>query len=81
MTKVKYKKLGREKALGTVDDVTEVIHIDSRLRGRVKMGAEIHEMLHLLFPDLSEGVITSMERKLTNYLWDLNYRQVDNKKR
>lgn len=79
--KVIEKKLGRQKAFGLAYDEANKIHIDSRLRGKTKLATYIHEYLHILFPDFSENRILEIESQMATYLWNLNYRQVDNKKR
>ena len=79
--KIIEKKLGRHKAFGLANDETNKIHIDSRLRGKTKLATYIHEYFHILFPDFSENRILELESQMAEYLWKLNYRQVDNKKR
>lgn len=79
--KVIEKKLGRQKAYGLAYNEANKIHIDSRLRGKTKLATYIHEYLHILFPDFSENRILEIDSHMATYLWNLNYRQVDNKKR
>jgi len=48
--------------------------IDSRLKNRSRMETEIHEALHVCFPQVSEEVITASARDLSRILWFLGYR-------
>ncbi len=78
MTKVIHKKLGREKALGMVDEFNPKarIRIDPRQRPKAYLGTLIHEKLHLMFPLWSETKILKTESELSTFLWENNYRQV-----
>jgi hypothetical protein len=78
MTKVIEKKLGREKALGIVNEKNprSRIYVDPRQRSRTYMGTIIHEKLHLLFPKWSETKVLRIEKELRDVLWEHNYRKV-----
>jgi diadenosine tetraphosphatase ApaH/serine/threonine PP2A family protein phosphatase len=53
--------------------------IDSRLKGRTRMETEIHEALHVCFPQMSEEVITTSARDVSRILWFLGYRLQEDK--
>lgn len=48
--------------------------IDSRLKARARLETEIHEALHICFPQVDEGVITEAGRDISRVLWHLGYR-------
>lgn len=50
------------------------IEIDSRLFGRARMEAEVHEGIHLACPFLFEIVVGPVARYLTMLLWHIGYR-------
>lgn len=48
--------------------------IDSRLKGRHRLETEVHELIHVLYPQLSEDSVTSAARDISKVLWFLGYR-------
>lgn len=79
MSKVVEKKLGREKAIGMVNNVYNPkgpILIDPRQKPKSYLGTLIHEKLHLMFPDWSEAKVKKAEKDLANFLWNNGYRKV-----
>lgn len=64
------------KALGFAHIDDNVIEIDPRQTTFSYFETMVHEMMHLLFPDLSEHQIKTKSNKLTRFLWDHNYRKV-----
>lgn len=48
--------------------------IESRLKGRPRLETEIHEALHICFPQVDEAVITEAGRDISRVLWHLGYR-------
>lgn len=76
--KIVERKLGRENALGLAIEgrKRDEIHIDPRQDTKERMDTEIHEKLHLIFPDWPEKKVAATARKLTKYLWSLKYRKV-----
>lgn len=84
MPKIKgvvYKKLGRRKAFGIVEDGDDVIYIDPRLKGRKQLEILIHEALHILYPHVSgqdeESDVIMVSVELTKLLWKEGYRKAD----
>lgn len=75
--KVKYKKVGREKiwaqAVGK-----KTIEIDPRAIGKKELELLIHEALHLIYPEQTEEMIEANAITLTQLLWKIGYRKVDN---
>ena len=73
--KIEQKKLGREKLDGYT--FKEKIVLDSRLKPRKHFEIIIHEMLHNIYPDMSETKIKTSSRKLARFLWKYGYRRFD----
>ena len=75
--KVIYKKVGRERiwaqAVGK-----NIIEIDPRATGKKELELLIHESLHLIYPTQEEEMIETNAITLTNLLWKIGYRKVDN---
>ena len=74
--KIVYKKLGREKIYGHADDYP--LTIDSRIKGLKKIEIIIHECLHYLQPELSEGDVVIVSVRLARTLWYESVRFTDN---
>jgi hypothetical protein len=78
---VKYKKLGRRKALGIVEDGDDIIYIDPRLKGRKHLEILIHEAMHILWPHIvkndEEDEVIMISVELTKMLWAEGFRRVD----
>lgn len=53
--------------------------IDSRLKGRARLETELHEALHVSFPQMSEDTITVTARDISRVLWFLGYRVQEDK--
>lgn len=73
-----HKKLGSQKAWGQAHYDDFLIEIDERLLGKKHLEIVNHESFHLLFPELEEEDIISRSISLTNLLWKMGYRRVDN---
>lgn len=78
---VRYKKLGRRKALGIVEHGDDIIYIDPRLKGRKQMEILIHEAMHILWPHIvkndEEEEVIMISVELTKMLWSEGFRRVD----
>lgn len=78
---VRYKKLGRRKALGIVEYGDDIIYIDPRLKGRKQMEILIHEAMHILWPHIvkndEEEEVIMISVELTKMLWSEGFRRVD----
>ena len=53
---------------------THTGHVNRKLRGRDKLGAEVHELIHLLCPRLSERRVEMLSDGLGGYIWKRGYR-------
>lgn len=53
------------------------ILIDERLKRRARLETIIHELLHVLFPTVSEEHVTEAARYIARILWALGYRADD----
>lgn len=72
-----YKKLARRNALGLVEDESDVIHIDPRVKGRKHLEILIHEAFHIFYPHWSEDKVIRDSAELTRLLWEQGYRRCD----
>lgn len=75
--KVKYSKLGRQKAWGMAHS-EGCIEIDERLKGSKHLEILLHECLHILYPLDSESDIVRNSVILMRTLWKEGYRRVEN---
>lgn len=75
--KVKYRKLGKEKAVGLAHCGDSCIEVDVRLKGKKQLEVIIHESLHILFPHAEEEEIEKKSTLLTNLLWNEKFRKID----
>ena len=78
--RIKYlhKKLGKEKVWGQAHYDDFLIEIDERAKGKKHLEIVIHESSHLILPTLSEEEIIDKSITLTNLLWQMGYRRIDN---
>ena len=77
LPKVVIRKLGKEKAYGQAFVKENLIEIDPRQKPKTLLDTEIHEFLHIRFPDWSETKVRKEARFLRDYLWKLNYRKIN----
>jgi hypothetical protein len=77
ITKIIYKKLGREKLWGEADLEDNSIVLDIRLKGKKHLEILTHESLHILLPGANEEEIVRISTALTKVLWKENYRRID----
>lgn len=73
--KIVEKKLGREKAMGVWRE-PGIIEIDPRLKPRKHLEILIHEMLHEVYPQLSETAVARGASRMCSALWKQKYRRV-----
>lgn len=52
------------------------ITIDPRQRSRTYLNTLIHELLHAIFPEMSETRVKKIAGIITRHLWDQNFRKV-----
>lgn len=76
--KIRFKKLGREKAAGLAYKEERVIYIDPTQKGVMLLDTVIHEIIHCQQPDLSEEAVTEFANEMSDLLWKVGYRWVDN---
>jgi len=77
ITKIIYKKLGREKLWGEADLNDNTIFLDERLKGKKHLEILTHETLHLLLPEAEEDEIIRISATLIKILWKENYRRIE----
>lgn len=76
--KIIIRKLGREKALGQAYTDHNLIEIDPRHRtAKSLFDTEIHEFLHIRFPEWSESKVKKETKALRDFLWKLKYRKIN----
>jgi hypothetical protein len=75
-SKVKWVKLGRQRAWGQATIGEGLIEIDPRLGAKRQLEVLCHEQVHLTFPDLSEAQVDRAGKDLAAVLWDQDYRRV-----
>lgn len=76
--RIKFKKLGREKAAGIAYAKDRIIYIDPDQRGLHLFDTIIHEIIHCQQPDLSEEAVSEFAKEMSVLLWKVGYRCVDN---
>ena len=76
--KVKYVKLGKTKSWGWAHHENNLIELDVRLKGKKHCEILTHELIHLLFPKLSEEEVIKKSVIFTNVFWEQGYRRMDN---
>ena len=74
--KITEKKLAREKAEGQAYKKARKIEIDPRLTNRTRLETLIHELLHVLFPDMTEYRVRKTALELCDRLWEDGYRRI-----
>jgi hypothetical protein len=75
-SKVKWVKLGRQRAWGQATIGEGLIEIDPRLGAKRQLEVLCHEQVHLTFPELSESQVDRAGKDLAAMLWDQDYRRV-----
>ena len=74
--KVKWVKLGRQRAWGQATIGENLIEIDPRLGAKRQLEVLCHEQVHLIFPEASEPEVDRAGKALAKMLWAENYRRV-----
>jgi hypothetical protein len=74
---VSYKKLGKTQAWGWAYHEDGRIEMDERVKGKKHAEILTHEILHVLFPNLSEKEVEAKAIVFVNTLWHEGYRRVD----
>lgn len=76
--RIRYRKLGREKAMGLAHHDARLVELDPTQRGFDLLDSAIHEITHLQYPDLSEEVVTANATEMADLLWKIGFRWSDN---
>lgn len=74
---VEHKKIGRSHAVGLAYKDEHRIVIDERQKGKDYIDTAIHELLHIYLPKMAEARINKLATNLTDALWDLKIRKID----
>lgn len=75
--KIEHKKIGRHHAVGLAYKKENLIVIDERQKGKDYLDTAIHELLHIYLPNMLEAEVNQLANNLTESLWDLKIRRVD----
>jgi hypothetical protein len=75
-SKVKWVKLGRQRAWGQATIGEGLIEIDPRLGAKRQLEVLCHEQIHLNFPEASEAQVDRAGKDLAAMLWGQDYRRV-----
>lgn len=75
ITKVVHRKLGRYWGMAHPD--SNKIEIDERLTTYRHLLYMIHEVTHLIFPEMSETEVKKVASKYAKFLWQNKFRWVD----
>jgi len=75
--RVVHKKLGKGRVWGWADFDNSTIEIDERATGKKHLEIAVHESIHILNPQMSEEDVTAQAITITDVLWKLKYRRVD----
>lgn len=70
------KKLGRQKAWGLCYRGENLIELDTRMKARHYLTVLIHELLHHIFPELSETAVTRSAPKIAQGVWSRGFRRI-----
>jgi len=82
--KVSYKNIPKkEKALGIAynDRIKDpkhkvgVIEIEKNQTPRNILDTEVHEFIHMTYPEIPEESVLKMGNRISKYLWKLGYRK------
>lgn len=74
--KIKFKKLGREKAFGQAISSENLIELDPRQKQKTMLNTLIHELLHIVEPDWTEHKVNQTASVLARYIWEAKYRRL-----
>jgi hypothetical protein len=66
-------------AFGYATPLKTLIELHRGLRGKSELRYKVHELLHLLFPDMSEREVKRLTKVIVDFIWEQGYRKVDNK--
>lgn len=72
--KVKFRKLGRERAWGQAWS-DGIVEIDPRQGQKRLLNTLLHELLHILEPSWSESHVMKVADTLCNYVWMARFRR------
>jgi hypothetical protein len=72
------RKLAREGAVGIAHyGAVPLIELDPRQSQKERLGTLLHELLHIVFPDLSEDQTILCEQRIASVLWSDRWRRIE----
>lgn len=74
--KIVERKLGREDADGTADNLHKVIEVDPRVNEMRRLNVIVHEAIHLSDWSLPEAKVKEMADFISPIVWKAGYRRV-----
>ena len=71
------KKLGRELAVGQVEYGTiPHVMVDPRQVSSERLDTVIHEVVHVIFPDMEEDLVIKVSNRLASVVWGDGWRRI-----
>jgi hypothetical protein len=53
-----------------------LIELDSRLKAKERLGTLVHELIHIVFEDLTEQQVIQVEQRIASVLWADGWRRL-----
>jgi len=53
-----------------------LVELDSRLQSKERLGTLVHELLHIVFEDLTEEQTILVEQRIASVLWHDGWRRI-----
>ena len=71
------RKMGRENAMGMAHyGKTPIVELDPRLGQQERLSTLVHELLHIVFPDLTEDQTLVCEQRIASVIWHDRWRRL-----
>lgn len=74
--RIEERKLKRELAYGLYYHGERLIELEERMNAKHYLSVLTHEMLHHLFPWMSESMVTRSAPKIAKAVWSRGYRRL-----
>jgi hypothetical protein len=72
------RKMAREGAVGMAHyGAVPLIELDPRQGQKERLGTLLHELLHIVFPDLDEDQTILCEQRIASVLWSDRWRRIE----
>ena len=74
--KIREKKLGRNRSWGLYYHGENLIEIEERMKSKHYLSVLVHELLHHIFPWMSENMVSRAAPKIAKGIWQQGYRRI-----